>query len=313
MISIFVPLYNASAFITQTLQSILDQTFQDWEVLVLDDCSTDDSFEVAKIFAQKDTRFTILRNDKNLGMMQNWNKGIDLCKHEFFVKLDADDIWENTFLEKSYNIMQQNSNVALIFTKFVNIDQDNQKIPNSEIILPEFAQNKAFNTVELVKSGEDKMLAHSILRQGLSLIRKEVFEKIGKYRFLLTEKTQASTDTEFYFRVGCHYDIFCIDETLYLYRVHDKSISQTDIAGNLATQKMYETKYCILTYFFEKGKIDAIFYKKNIQKIQLQYNFEQSYQARIQKKYAKSIIFILKNFWLNPLKTINFYIKRLKK
>lgn len=311
MLSILVPLYNAEAFIAQTLQSILDQTFQEWEVIVLDDCSTDKSYEVAKEFSKKDERFKVLKNEKNLGMMGNWNAGIDFCKREFFVKLDADDIWENTFLEKSMNILKNNPNVGIIFTKYINIDAKSNKIQNSEISLPDFAQNKAFNTIDLVKSGEEKMLSYSILRQGLSVMKREIFDKIGKYRFLLTPQTQASTDTEFYFRIGCHYDIFCIDETLYLYRVHEKSISQTDIVGNLATQKMYETKYCILEYFFKQNKISKDFFKKNIQQITLQYNFEQSYQNRKNKNYSKALFFIFKNFWINPLKTIRFYAGRM--
>lgn len=310
-VSILIPLYNAEKFIAQTIESVLNQTFEDWELIVLDDCSTDNSFQIAQIFEQKDKRITVKKNTQNLGMMGNWNEGIKYCHSEYFVKLDADDIWHPEMLGKSVDILDTMPNVGMVFTKYINIDENSAIIPNTEITLPDFAKDKAFSCVPLVQSGVDKMLSYSILRQGLSVMRYKIFDKIGAYRYLLSQATQASTDTEFYFRVGCHEDIYCIDNVLYQYRIHQKSISQTDITSNLASQKIYETKYSILTYYYEQQKINYTFLKKNITKIKLQYNFESAYQYRKQKRYRNAIHLMFKNFLIHPLKTIQFYIGRI--
>ena len=203
-ISIFIPLYNSELFIQKTIESVLSQTCQDWELFIIDDNSKDNSYAVAKAFELKDKRIKVFKNETNSGMMGNWNKGIEMCHSEYFVKLDADDIWHPDFLKESFNIMSSFPEVALVFTKYININDAGETIPDSELSLPEFAKEKSFNTIDLVNQGQDKMLSYPILRQGLSLIRTKVFKEIGVYRYLLTKETQASTDTEFYFRVGCH-------------------------------------------------------------------------------------------------------------
>lgn len=312
-IFIFIPLYNGEPFISIAIQGVLSQSFTEWELLIIDDCSTDKSFDIAKQYEQKDSRIKVIKNESNLGMLGNWNKGISLCRLPFFVKLDADDIWHQTFLEKSIKVLDTNPEVGLVFTKFVNIDEKGNLMPETEVPFPIFARNKSFSTIKLVEEGENKMLSYPILRQGLSIIRKEVFDNIGMYRFLLNSQTQASTDTEFYFRVGCHYKIHCIDETLYYYRIHKNSISRIDADVGLSAQKIYEVKHCIFDYYFEQGKISKQFFQNQIKRIKLNYNLEIAYQYRYQRKYAQSIIIMLKIFYLSPIKTTTFYFDRLWK
>lgn len=100
-ISILIPLYNAENFIAQTIESVLQQTFQDWELIILDDCSTDNSYIVAKALETKDSRIKVYKNSHNLGMLGNWNEGIKYCHSEYFAKLDADDLWHHKMLEES--------------------------------------------------------------------------------------------------------------------------------------------------------------------------------------------------------------------
>jgi glycosyltransferase involved in cell wall biosynthesis len=308
---IFIPLYNAEKYIHLTIESVLQQTYSHWKLYILDDCSTDNSFEIAKKYETIDNRIQVERNPANLGMMGNWNRGVSLCDLDFFVKLDADDIWHAEFLEKSIKILEEKPNVGMVFTKYVNIDDNGNLIAHSEITLPDFAKNTPFSCVPLVAQGEKKMLSYSILRQGLSITRKDVFNKVGAYRYLITPQTQASVDTEFYFRVGCHYDLYCIDETLYYYRIHEASISNTDALQQLSAQKLYEVKYAILQYYYQQKKITRKFFRKNIKDITLSYNFNRSYVYRQQRKYKESFGLILENLWINPLKTIQYYLNRL--
>lgn len=311
-LSILIPVYNAERYIAKTIESVLAQTYTDWELIIVEDRSTDNSFDVVKHYeALHPEKIKVYQNTSNLGMMQNWNTGIDLCKSELFVKLDADDIWLPSFLEKSIAVIDKYPEVGLVFTKYVNIDEDGNIIPNSEIILPDFAKEKPFSTIPLVHLGQKKMLSYYILRQGLSIMRRNIFDKIGKYRFLITKDTQAATDTEFYYRIGMHYDIFCIDEALYQYRIHKASISRMDFDNQLSSLKEFELKTTIINYYYEQNKIDSKQYKNDIKEIKFKHNtFLIQYWFK-KKKFIKGLYFFLKTLFLAPMITLVFYKNRL--
>lgn len=312
-LSILIPVFNAEKFIAKTIDSVLAQTYTDWELIIVEDKSTDNSYRIIKQYeARCPEKIKAFQNDTNLGMMLNWNKGIDLCKSELFVKLDADDIWLPTFLEKSIAVLDQYPEVGLVFTKYVNIDDTDAIIPNTEITLPDFAIEKPFSTIPLVKLGQDKMLQYPILRQGLSVMRRTIFEEIGKYRFLLSKDTQAATDTEFYFRLGLHHAIYCVNETLYHYRVHATSISKTDTNSQLSSKKMYEIKKCILDYYYHQQQIDTPFYNKNLAQVQFNYNVFLIQKFRKEKNRSKMLSVLVKTVFLSPIQTITFYYKRYK-
>ncbi|HQV77029.1 MAG TPA: glycosyltransferase family 2 protein [Chitinophagales bacterium] len=311
-LSILIPVYNAEKFISKTIDSVLAQTYTDWELIIVEDKSTDKSFDVLKQYeAQYPEKIKVFQNEANLGMMLNWNTGIDLCKSELFVKLDADDIWLPTFLEKSIAVLDKYPEVGLVFTKYVNIDEQDNIIPGTEIMLPDFANEQPFSTIPLVQLGQKRMLSYSILRQGLSVMRSNIFEIIGKYQFLITEETQAATDTEFYYRFGMHFNIFCINETLYKYRVHKTSISRLDFENQLSSQKEFELKTAIINYYYKNKKIDELQYKQNINEIIFKHNtFLIQYWIK-KKRFAKGFCLFLENFCLAPLNTLSFYKDRL--
>jgi glycosyltransferase involved in cell wall biosynthesis len=309
---VFIPAFNAARFIKAAIESVFAQTYQDWELLVIDDCSTDQTFERAQTFMAH-RRVKVIKNEANLGMLENWNKGISLCSHEFWVKLDADDIWQEAFLEESIKVMDERPNVAMVFTRYININEHSDIVKGSEFELPNFAREREFDCVNLVQSGPDEMLKYPILRQGLSLIRRNVFNRIGGYRYLLTRKTLASTDTEFYFRVGCHYKIFCIDSPLYQYRIHSSSISQRDIRSDLGAQKIYEIKTSIIRYYAEKRQISRMMKIRFLRKVRFDYDKFLVYNYRMNGKLGQLILLLLKMLIFYPWQSLSFYSSRIFK
>lgn len=297
---VLIPTFNVEPFITSAIESVIHQTFQGWELLVLDDCSTDNTFAIAQSYAQKDSRITVVQNSENLGMLSNWNKGITYCASPFFIKLDGDDYWHPEMLDKALRVLKQNSDVALVFSKYINVNSDGILVEDSAIELPEFARGKAFSCVDLVRQGSEKMLSYSVLRQGLSILRTDVFKELGPYRFLLTSDTQASTDTEFYFRVGCHHKIFCLNEVLYFYRVHGQSISSINKQQGLAEQKMFEVKTVINDYYFQQGKIDQRHWKQNKANTEFLYRLYQAYRFRQQGNWFRSAKQLLSEVFSHP-------------
>jgi glycosyltransferase involved in cell wall biosynthesis len=313
-ISILIPVYNAELYLNDTIESVFKQTYTDWHLVILEDNSTDNSYQEAKKWADRyPEKVSLFRNETNLGMLGNWNKGIGLCKSPFFVKLDADDLWENTFLEECMAVLEKEPSVGLTFSKYVNINEKNEIIANSEIALPDFAKDKAFSCKDLVLQGQNKMLAYPILRQGLGIMRREVFEVVGLYRHLLTPETQASTDTEFYFRLGAHYNIYCIDKTLYRYRIHQNSISKLDALNNLAQKKLYEIKIVIFNFYKEIKVISDDFYLKNKKEIEFVFLDHQQYSERVNRHYFNMACIILKMILKYPTLFLDKVFSFLKK
>src|SRR5690348_472074 len=123
-ISVLIPVYNTEKYIGKTIESVLNQTFRDFELIILDDCSTDKTYEICSKYATSDQRVVLHRNARNLGMMANWNQGLVYCNQKYFAKLDADDLWHERMLEECYAIMEKNPGVGLVFSRYALIDPD---------------------------------------------------------------------------------------------------------------------------------------------------------------------------------------------
>lgn len=108
MISIALASYNGEQYIKEQLDSILNQTLQNFEVVVCDDCSADRTWEVLQEYQKNDTRFRIFRNEKNLGFKKNFEKAISLCQGEYIALCDQDDIWTPNHLEVLLNTIGDN-------------------------------------------------------------------------------------------------------------------------------------------------------------------------------------------------------------
>ena len=93
MISIVMATYNGETYIREQINSILNQTISDFELIICDDCSKDSTVEIIKRYKDKDKRITLVENEKNLGFKKNFEKAISYCKGDFIAFCDQDDIW----------------------------------------------------------------------------------------------------------------------------------------------------------------------------------------------------------------------------
>lgn len=119
MFSIIMPAYNAEKYIEESIRSVLNQTFADYELLIINDCSTDNTVNIVKNYQTKDPRIKLLENNQNSGVAITRNKGIEVAKGKYVCFLDSDDLWEPTKLEKYVVMFQQGSDVLYSFyTRF---------------------------------------------------------------------------------------------------------------------------------------------------------------------------------------------------
>lgn len=123
MISIIIPMFNVERYLSKCLDSIVSQSYTDWECIIVDDCSTDNSYSIANGYAIKDNRFKLFKNEENLGCGLTRKKCIDLATGEWFAFIDADDYIDSEFLETMLNAcIRTNSDIAICGT--YNRDQD---------------------------------------------------------------------------------------------------------------------------------------------------------------------------------------------
>src|SRR4051794_15571169 len=113
-ITVLMPVYNAAEYIRETIDSVLSQSFTDFEFLIINDGSTDQSEEIIKSYS--DPRIRLINNEKNMRLIATLNKGIELAKGEYIARMDADDICLPTRLEKQYKVMEDNKDIALCGT-----------------------------------------------------------------------------------------------------------------------------------------------------------------------------------------------------
>jgi glycosyltransferase involved in cell wall biosynthesis len=112
-VSVLIPTYNYAYCLDEAMQSVLDQTLSDFELIVIDDCSKDNTDDVMQKYLT-DPRITYMKNEKNLGLVGNWNKCLSYAKGDYIKILCADDKFRKDLLEKMVNVMEKYKNVYLV-------------------------------------------------------------------------------------------------------------------------------------------------------------------------------------------------------
>jgi glycosyltransferase involved in cell wall biosynthesis len=132
-VSIITPCYNSIKYIDQTIKSVLIQTYQNWEMIVVDDCSTDGSYEKVLEYAVKDSRIKAYRMEKNGGAALARNKAIEYSNGNYLAFLDSDDLWYPEKIEKQLKFMIENES-DFCFTEYEHIDDKNVSLAIAKVI-----------------------------------------------------------------------------------------------------------------------------------------------------------------------------------
>ena len=135
LVSIITPVYNAEKFIQDTIHSVQNQSYQHWEHLLVDDCSSDNSQIIIEELARKDSRIKYFKLDKNWGPAVARNKAIELAQGRYLAFLDADDLWFEFHLKASLDFMKINSH-AFVFASFKR-SNENLEFVYSDFVVPE--------------------------------------------------------------------------------------------------------------------------------------------------------------------------------
>lgn len=137
LVSVVIPAYNCEKYIKTALSSVMAQTVENIEIIVIDDCSTDNTWKVIEQLAEKDSRIRAIKNEKNLGVAETRNKAMQYSQGEFIALLDSDDYWYEGKLEKQIKL-QKETGADLIYCSYAIVDEEEKK-KCSNYIVPDHA------------------------------------------------------------------------------------------------------------------------------------------------------------------------------
>lgn len=126
LVTVIMPAYNAELYLEEAVQSVLDQTFTDWELLILEDCATDGTYALAEKLAARDDRITLLKNAQNMGVARTRNRGFDLARGKYVALLDSDDVWHLDKLERQLARMEE-TGADFSYTSYAIVDGEGKK------------------------------------------------------------------------------------------------------------------------------------------------------------------------------------------
>lgn len=206
MVSIITPAYNASGYITETIDSIKNQTYEDWELIVIDDCSTDNTVEVVNQYQLQDKRIRLIRAEINGGVATARNLGLQVAKGDYIAFLDSDDLWKPEKLEKQLAFMQRHDCI-LSYTDFQHFDS-------------------VKGTLGKVIKCPKKMRANDILKNTTIGCLTVMVDKRKAGEFYMPNLKHTEDNCCWYHILEKGYTAYNVGEVLSLYRVGNSSLTK---------------------------------------------------------------------------------------
>lgn len=205
-ISIIIPAYNAESTILETIKSVQEQSFSDWELIVINDGSTDNTIELVN--AIKDSRIKIFSYE-NGGLPVARNRGISQATADFIAFLDADDLWTVDKLELQLAALQKNPKAGVAYSWTLNMNETGDTFHSGDNV---FFKGNVYGEL---------LITNFIANGSNPLIRREAIESVGEFDPTLS----SCEDWDYWFRLASHWDFVVVPKPQILYRHSSRSMS----------------------------------------------------------------------------------------
>ena len=210
ILSVLMPVFNSERFVAEAIESILKQTFKDFELLILDDASTDNCLEIIEDFKRKDSRIKVFQNEKNLGVVESRNKLINLSKGKYIAWLDSDDIALPNRFEKQIKFLEDHPEIGMVGAYPKIIDENGKKLG---IWLFETDPQKL----------KIELFFHSPYLSSSVMIRKSSLPQN-----FYDSKFPVAEDFDLYSKISENCDAANISKFLVKYRINSKGLSKSN-------------------------------------------------------------------------------------
>ncbi len=204
-VSIVLPTYNGEKYLKESIESIINQSFEDWELIIVNDCSTDSSLEIARRFEENDDRIKVINNETNQKLPKSLNIGFECAKGGYYTWTSDDNLYRKDALYELVSFLDENKIFPMVCSDFEYIDSENKTI----------AEYKEFDIC--------KMFYKNCVG-ACFMYRREAAETVGKYN----ENLFLIEDYDYWYRILEKYKcIGYIPKNLYKYRLHNGSLTST--------------------------------------------------------------------------------------
>ncbi|WP_036150943.1 glycosyltransferase [Maribacter forsetii] len=205
MISVIMSVYNAEKYLSESIESILQQTYRHFEFIIINDCSSDSSLEIINKYGLIDNRIVIINNSTNLGLTINLNKAINLAKYEFIARMDADDISLKDRFEKQIIFLENNPDIDVLGSFCKDIDEEGNIISDRTVPIANSEINKLIHIINPI--------CHPTV-----VFRKNKLQELGFYN----EEYKVVQDYDLWLRCAAkNIKMYNLPEFLLKYRVND--------------------------------------------------------------------------------------------
>jgi len=217
LVSVIIPAYNADQFIAQAIQSVLNQTYRSYEIIVVDDGSTDQTKNILNGFKGQ----IRCRYQENLGPSAARNAGIKIAQGEYICFLDADDLWTPDKLEIQVEFLKHHPNIAFVFS-------DHRDFILGEVMPRSFLDDKketfgeALVTDVPIPDAFLKLIRENFISTPTVMLRRTCFEEIG----LFDENLRSVEDRDLWLRTAARFKLACLPRVFCMRRVHQSNISK---------------------------------------------------------------------------------------
>lgn len=216
LISVVMPVHNAGTFLHESIESILNQTFANFEFVILNDCSTDGSEKVLRRWEQKDSRIRLYQSKFRLGLAGSSNSVVHKARAPLIARMDADDICEPERLQREWEVMRDNPDVALVGSLADGIDAAGERI-------------RPRDRWRILRRSEYVPFPH-----GSVMFRRQIFEAVGGYR----KDYERQEDLDLFRRIAERARVVTMPEALYHFRYHPfNSTGQAMARQNAGTEQ----------------------------------------------------------------------------
>ncbi|CAF30635.1 glycosyltransferase [Methanococcus maripaludis] len=234
LISVLMPNYNSEKYLNEAIESILNQTYENFEFIILDDCSTDNSWKIIQEYAKKDKRINIFRNEKNLGRPKTYNRLLNMISNEsfFFFFMGSDDVVKENMINIKLNYFNNFEEIDGIGNSIEYVDENLNFIKKREYPLTDRDIRKNF------------LIFNPISQGGMCLksnLKNETFN----------EKYKVCLDYEIWTRlIDKGYTFENLKESLYLYRQQREQAKQKNLKMTLVNTVKIKSKYLFRPQYF---------------------------------------------------------------
>lgn len=234
VISVVMAVYNGQEYLRESIESILAQTYKNFEFIIINDGSTDSTREI--VLSYDDPRICLIDNEENMGLTRSLNKGLRIARGEYIARMDADDISMLNRFESQIDFLNHHRDYAAVGTFLKVINEDSKVVSTIEKPIQHADIREFLN--------RDNCIGH-----GSAMIRKTCLQNVGFY----DESIEKSQDYELWLRISQNYKLANIPQYLYMWRNHKENISEKHRNEQKHFVEMVKTKVEGKT---EKGTVD---------------------------------------------------------